>query len=146
MALVPVDSHPMQQNQTLDDHMDVPESGGATVSPSGVKNAEELDCEEMFKIQNYKIHMCVVITSNIVKPTVSVWEISAGPNRACMSLLPVKWRTTSCIFHHMSLDSALDSPVLFISKVYASSKAGHPPARVLFGVVDNLAVPLLLGS
>lgn len=60
-----------------------------------VKKAEHLDFDEtdsiaFFKKENYKVNMCIEIVSNMLKPTVSIFDAGAGPKLISTSFFPVK--------------------------------------------------------
>lgn len=88
-------SHPTQRNTTSGDHLDVADPAAATVLPSDVKNAKELDIDEKdaiawFKMKNYKFHMINGINSSMLIETDSDFDTGPGPNPVRKSFLPVK--------------------------------------------------------
>lgn len=68
--------------------MDVYKLRVATVQPANVKNVGKLDSDEtgmieLFKKKNKKVHMSVVITSNVLRPVVGVFDMSAKQIMIC---------------------------------------------------------------
>lgn len=83
MASSIVKKQSLQPYATLVDSLEVPEPAAATVLPADAITAEELEFGEtdvisLFKKQNYKVHMCVRIASNMSKLTGSVIDTGAG--------------------------------------------------------------------
>lgn len=73
----------MQSNAISDDNLDVPKPAVAKGLPHGFKNVEELDIDEtsvieLFEKNNHKVHLGVRVKSDILRPTVSVFDTSAG--------------------------------------------------------------------
>lgn len=150
MASSLVTSHPTQRNEISDDLLDVPEPEAATFLPADIKNAEELKFDEteviaFFKTKNYKVHMCVRITSNVSIPTVSVFKPGTGLSLVCTSFLPVECHDHLHSIHNMSLNSVQNNPVNLISKIMLFIQLADLHTCAHFGLVHNLVVPLLIG-
>lgn len=143
-------THPTQHYALLDERLEVPEPK-AIVLLADMKNADELELDKadavpLFKENNYKINMSDGIMSNILRPKVSIFDIGAGPNLVCSSLLPVKWSDHIWHIHDISLKPASNTPVIVRGKAMLFVEPGDLHVRALSGVVDNLAVPLLVGT
>lgn len=122
MACSPVTSHLTESYAASSDIIDVPKPAVTTVLPSDGKNAKELDFNDtdviaLFKEKNYKVHLCVLFTSSILRSTVSIFRTGAGPILACMSFLLVKWRNCVRTIHNRSQMSISSSPFPFMDKV-----------------------------
>lgn len=85
------------------------------------------------------------ISSNILRPTVSVLDTGSGQNLVRISFLPIKWRYHIHPLHNLSFRSASNNPVISIQKLNDFDHLHNIHARVHFGVVDNLALLLLIG-
>lgn len=64
MTSSPIARHLTQRDAISNDRLDVCQIGKKTVSPTDVKNAEELeinktDVATFVKKKNYKVHMCI---------------------------------------------------------------------------------------
>lgn len=88
--------------------------------------------------------MCFGIKLNILRPKVSVLDNGAGQNLFCMSFLPAKWRNHIRPIHNTSLMSVSNSFGNVIVKFKLFIQLSDLHMRVHFGVVDTLAVPLLI--
>lgn len=75
---------------------------------------------------------------------VSVIDTDAGPNLLRTSILPVKWRSCIRLIHKMSLQSESNNHVNVIDKIMLFVQLVSLHVRFHFGVVDNLALPLLI--
>lgn len=151
MAGSRVTSHASQPTATLDDHLYIPEGATLTVVPAEVENAEDLEFDEsnviaLSKKTKYKVHMCLGITSNMSRSTVSVFATGTGPNLFHTYFLPVKLHHLICPIHDMSLKSASNNPVNIIGKIMLLVWMGNLHIRVQFNVGENIAVPQKFGA
>lgn len=148
MVSLPVNVNYWQRDATLDDHLDVAELVSVTRFLGDVKYAKELyftktDLVALFIKRNYKVHMSVFITSNMLIPTFSILDTNAGPSLVHMSFFPIKRRDRISTIQIMSPKCVLNSLFNIIGKVMLPVYLGVLYVRVHFGVVDKLAVPLL---
>lgn len=93
---------------------------------------------------NYKVHMHVRSTSNTIRPLVIVFHTGAGPNKIRTSFIGLNWCNCILPIHNMSLQIAFGIPVQIICKIMMFIQLGDLHGRLHLGVVDNLAVPLLV--
>lgn len=151
MASYPVTGHCTQRLTTSDDRLDVPKPEAATVLRADFRNAENLEFDKadeiaLLKKKNYKVHMFVKIASNMSRPMASVYDSGAGPNVFCKSFLPVEWCDCICPINKMSLKPASNSPVNVKGKTMLYVQLGDIHIGVHFSIMENLAVPLLIGT
>lgn len=150
MASSAINSHPSQYNATSHGSVDVREPAASTELTGDVKNAEKLefdetDVKELFK-KNFRVQICVGILSNMSRPTVCVFDAGAGSNLVCTSYLPVNRFKRICPIQNMSLRPASNNPRRHHRKIILSIQPGDIHVFVDIGAVDNLAVPLLIGT
>lgn len=130
MASDPITRHRTGRHSTLHGPLNVPKPAVTTVVPHDAVNGEELDFTEtdvvaLVRKNNYKLHMCVEIRSNILVPTVSIFDPGTGPNMFGMSFLPVNWQKCICPVNNISSKSASGSPVNVVGKSYGPCPAGR---------------------
>lgn len=83
MASPSLMSHCTTSDTSLDECVGVTEPEVAKVLSADVKNTEELafnvaDIIALFKKRNYEVYLCVGITSNILRLSVSIFDTGAG--------------------------------------------------------------------
>lgn len=110
MVFLPVAIYPKQCDAALNDGLDVFEPATATVLPADVQDADERDFHEtnaiaLYKNNNYKVHMCIEITSETLRTTGSVFNAGAGPNLVCRPSIrsngPIASTiSTTCLSNH----------------------------------------------
>lgn len=99
--------------------------------PVNVKSAEELDLNEtevieLLKVKDDKVHRCIGITLNILRPKVSVFDTGARLNMVCTSFLPSQMaRPHPPHPQHGSL-VCLKQPCSRRRRTYAFGSAGRP--------------------
>lgn len=90
--------------------------------------------------EEFQSPQCVGITTNILRPTVSVFNTVTGPNFFHKYFRSVIWREDIRLIDNMSLKSASSSPVNIIGKCIFSLQRGKLHVCVRFGVVNIFAV------
>lgn len=90
--------------------------------------------------------MSVKITSNISRPLVSGFDTGPVPSLVRTSFIPLK--RCHCIrsIHKTSLRSGFESPVQIIGKMMLFIQLGDLHVRAHIDVMDNVAVPLVIGA
>lgn len=76
----------------------------------------------------------------------TVLDFSAGLNFVCTSFHAVKWRDGICPIHNMFPRFASNNAVNFIREVMLFAQLLDLQLGAHFGVVDNLSVPLIIGT
>lgn len=95
---------------------------------------------------NYQVLICVGITSNTLRPVVSIFDTGAGQNLVRTPFLLLKFR---CCIHPIPtilLKSSLDSLVHIMGQVMMFVHLQDLQVRVYFAVVESFAMPLLLAA
>lgn len=90
--------------------------------------------------------MCIGITSDIIRTSISVYDTGKGPNLIRTSFISLKCRDRIRPVVIVSLRSATDNLVQAIGKIMLFLQLGERHVRVYFGNLDNLAVQLLAGT
>lgn len=104
----------------LDSRHETTRAALATVVPADVENADGFDFDEpgtiaLLKRQNYKMHLGVRITSDFLRPTISLFDTRAEPSLVRTSNLLPEWRCRIMLLQ-MSLVSASDDRVAVTGK------------------------------
>lgn len=107
---------------------------------------DETDVVALFKKKNFKAHMCVGITSNILRPIVGVSDTGIGPSLVRLSLLTVNSGDIIRLIHSISLKTFSNIPVDAIGKVELIVQLCNVQIHVHLGVVESLIVLLLTGT
>lgn len=134
--------HHTKGNTSLDDLLGIPKSAFPIFLPTDVKDAEELDFDTtniiaLFKNKNYNVHMCFWIMSNILCPSVSVFNTRVRPNVSAYH--PSQSNRARDFTPYVTyFRSASESPVKVIGKIILFFQLGDLQIRVHFGSVDNL--------
>lgn len=71
--------------------------------------------------------MCIGITSNILEPTVSVFNTDAKPNLIPTSFIPLAWFDFIRPIHNMFLQSTSESPFQVIGEIILFVQLGDLP-------------------
>lgn len=90
--------------------------------------------------------MCMVIMWNILRPSDISFDRCVWLNMVCTSFIPPKRRDYNLPTHKMSLKSGAESPVNFIGKIVIFSQLRILHGSVHFGVLDNPAGVILVGT
>lgn len=141
-------SHHMPCETSLDDHLGIIRSQFAMALPADFTKGEEQDFDRtevllFFKKSNYKVCMCVAISSNILPLSVSVWNTGTGSNQICTYFCAVKWQDRIRSIHNMSFRSVCDSNVQVRGKQMLSAQLRNLHVGFYFGTVDNHAMLIL---
>lgn len=88
--------------------------------------------------------MQVRITSNILWPSVSVFDIGAGPKLIHESSIRIKWSDQNCSIHDMFSPIRVWQSVPGYRQNMAVCSTFWPTRRIHLDVLDNLPVPLLV--
>lgn len=117
-----ITSHSTTPGRPSDPHLDVPKPELANFLSVDAKNSEGVDFYKakvilLVKEKNYKVHICVRITSNTLSPTVGGFHTGVWP--ALVESRLFKLKSSGFIFPvlKMFLKSTLDSFVRAIGKV-----------------------------
>lgn len=108
--------------------------------------SDETHVLALLKKKNYKVHICVGIMSNMPIPTVGIFGTGAGPNLFHTYFLPIKWSDRILPIHSMSLKSASNNLVNSMGKITLFVRLGDLQIPIHFGVIDNMALPILIGT
>lgn len=90
--------------------------------------------------------MGVVVTSNMLRQTASIFDTAAKPNLVCMSFVPAKLRDYIYVIHNTFLKFASKSPVNVLGKVMVFVQLGNLKVYIHIEAVYSLAVLLLIGT
>lgn len=151
MASLALTSQPLPRDATSYDLLNVFNHAPVTVLPVDANHAEELDLTRLIYLhcytkKNYNVQVTVRITTNVLEPTVSDYNIGARPNGFLTPLLPVKWHHNIRSDHNRSLtpSSSETGKVMYNAMLFFQLSFLY--LLVHIRVVDNLAVPVLAGT
>lgn len=124
--------------------------GISTVSLDEFQDSEELDLEKtniiaLLREKSYKVHLCIRVTTNTLRPTVRVFDMGAGPNPVGTSFLLLNWHDYIRPIYGVSLKLASDSPVS-ARKVMLFVQLNNLQLCDFFEVVEEFAERVLFGT
>ena len=104
------------------------------------------DIIALFQKRNYKIRISWGTKSNSLSPKTVVLDTGAGPNLVNRNDLPREWMKKIRLIRNVKLTSASRNAMNLVGVLPLFIRMGDLKVRVWFGVVENLAVPVLLGT
>ena len=100
----------------------------------------------LFKKRNYKVVVRVGTSETDAKEVTAILDTGAGPNLASKELLERSWLPRIRPTTDPGLTAATRQRIHVDGKILLTVRLGDLTARVYFGIVERLAVPLLLGT
>lgn len=114
-----------------------------------METVEDFDLDEIDVIavvlkKSYRGPMCVGIRSDILRPTVCIFESGAVSNLVYTAFVPFKWRNRIRPILNMHSKPASNRPVHVIDKVMTFLQLSNLHLNVPFRSVDSLVVLLIV--
>lgn len=97
----------------------------------------------MFNKRDYKVAIAIELNSLRMCPVNGVFETSAGPNLLHADMVKLDWKSPIRVIDKRRLSSAINQKVEDVDTIIHINM-GEARVRVTFGIIKNLAVPVLL--
>lgn len=79
-------------------------------------------------------------------PRSRVIDIGVGPNLLPEFLVKPNWLLSNCVRDVVQLDSAAKEPDRVVEIVLLRFQIEESPLRIMYGMIENLTSPMLLGT
>ena len=142
---------PIESVNTVDEHSYSDEFDNTDESHDTDDELETLQFDEdeaiaMLSSRNYKLRMSWGINSKSLLPQTVILDTGAGPNLVDYGRLPEKWKKKIKKVKRVSMTSASKDKMNLVGVIPIVIRLGDLKVRVWFGVIEELAVPVLLGT
>lgn len=100
----------------------------------------------LFQKRNYKVCLTIGIQPSVMRPVIGILDTGAGPNLVAKDFLPSEWQQRIKPIRDPGLVAATKEAMVLQEMILLCVRLGDLEVRAWFGVVDRLAVRLLLGT